>query len=97
MAELEANAKASFWVHLFVMATYATGIMGALLSDILWGKYRTIINLSLCVLCRSFCLGLLGNTRRIFWGCTLIAIGAGGIKPVYLLMWEISLMLPIVI
>ena len=37
MAEFEANAKASFWVHLFVMATYATGIMGALLSDILWG------------------------------------------------------------
>ena len=81
MAELEANAKASFWVHLFVMATYATGIMGALLSDILWGKYRTIINLSLVYCVGHFILAFWETPQGFFWGCTLIAIGAGGIKP----------------
>ena len=81
MAEFEANANASKWVHLFVMATYATGIMGALLSDILWGKYRTIINLSLVYCVGYFVLAFWETPEGFFWGCTLIAIGAGGIKP----------------
>ena len=67
--------------HLFVLSTYGLGIFGALLSDAWLGKYRTIIWLS-----GVYCLGhvaISADESRIglFLGLTLIAIGAGGIKP----------------
>jgi POT family proton-dependent oligopeptide transporter len=60
---------------------YATPFFGALLSDGLLGKYRTIIALSLV-----YCLGhlalALDDTRfGLGLGLALIALGAGGIKP----------------
>ena len=75
----EDEAKAAY--HLFSSAAYFFPLLGALLADVLWGKYRTIIALSLV-----YCLGHLAlavdSTR---WGLTLglilIAVGAGGIKP----------------
>src|ERR1700732_1107702 len=73
--------EASGWFHQFVAAVYWMPIFGALISDGLLGKYRTIFYLSIV-----YCLGhlslALNDTRLgLFLGLSLIAIGAGGIKP----------------
>lgn len=75
------EAEAKGWFHLFVSAVYFTPLLGALLSDAILGKYRTIILLSLV-----YCLGHLAlaidHTRLgLAIGLGLIAVGAGGIKP----------------
>ncbi len=36
------EAQAKGWFHLFVAAVYFTPVLGALISDALLGKYRTI-------------------------------------------------------
>lgn len=73
--------EAKGWYHLFVASVYATPVLGALLSDGVLGKYRTIIALSLV-----YCLGHLAlsvdHTRLgLALGLALIALGSGGIKP----------------
>ncbi len=75
------DEQAKFWMHLFVTAAYSFPFLGAILSDAVLGKYRTIIWLSLV-----YCLGHLAlaidHTRLgLAVGLTLIAMGAGGIKP----------------
>ncbi len=75
------DEDAKFWFHLFTSAVYFTPLAGAVLSDAFLGKYRTIISLSIV-----YCLGhlalALDETRvGLAVGLTLIAIGAGGIKP----------------
>jgi POT family proton-dependent oligopeptide transporter len=69
------------WYHLFVSANYFFPILGALLSDILWGKYRTIIVLSIIYCCGHIALSLDETRLGLSLGLTMIAIGAGGIKP----------------
>jgi len=73
--------EATGWFHEFVFGVYFLPILGAIISDGLLGKYRTIIFLSIV-----YCLGHLAlavNDTRLglFIGLLLIAIGAGGIKP----------------
>lgn len=73
--------QAKTWYHLFTSAVYFTPILGALLSDVFFGKYKTILSLSIV-----YCLGHLAlavdDTRMgLALGLTLIAIGSGGIKP----------------
>ena len=75
------EGEATFWYHIFGMANYVVPVFGALIADALWGKYRTIILLSLV-----YCLGHLSlaidDTRLgLGFGLALIAIGSGGIKP----------------
>ena len=77
MTEAEANT----YVHLFVASAYFFPIIGAIVSDWLFGKYMTILSLSIV-----YCLGhlalALDETRvGLTLGLTLIAIGSGGIKP----------------
>jgi POT family proton-dependent oligopeptide transporter len=69
------------WFHLFVSAVYFTPIIGALLSDIWLGKYRTILYFSI-LYCVGFFTLAFDNTRLgLGIGLTLIAIGSGVIKP----------------
>ncbi len=69
------------WFHLFVSAVYFTPIIGALLSDIWLGKYRTILYFSI-LYCIGFFALAFDNTRLgLGIGLTLIAIGSGIIKP----------------
>ncbi len=73
--------RAKFWFHAFTFAVYFTPFFGALLSDYLLGKYRTIVSLSIV-----YCLGHLAlamdDTRLgLAVGLALISIGSGGIKP----------------
>lgn len=105
---------ATKWFHLFVMLNYFTPLLGAWISDKFWGRYRTILWISLL-----YCVGHgvlavadvlypavqppapiveLTETAKKSWeaanavatqgriwmlglGLTLIAVGAGGIKP----------------
>lgn len=75
------NEEAMTAYHLFATANYAMPLIGAILSDWLLGKYRTIMLFSLI-----YCLGHLAmaadETRLgLTVGLTLIALGSGGIKP----------------
>ncbi|MAD77827.1 MAG: MFS transporter [Planctomycetaceae bacterium] len=73
--------------HLFTTAVYFTPIFGALLSDILLGKYLTIMILSIVYCIGHGALALMGLGEGIdpgwmlFLGLGLIAFGSGGIKP----------------
>jgi len=73
------EAKAYF--HLFVSVTYFTPFLGALLADGVWGKYRTIISLSIVYSLGHFCLALDDTRMGLLLGQSLIALGSGGIKP----------------
>ena len=77
MSEPEARG----YFHLFTSAVYFTPLLGALLSDLWVGKYRTIVSLSVV-----YCLGhlalALDETRfGLALGLGLISLGSGGIKP----------------
>jgi POT family proton-dependent oligopeptide transporter len=81
MLDTMGEAEAKGWFHLFVSAVYMTPLLGALLSDGVLGKYRTIILLSL-VYCLGHLMLALDHTRLgLAVGLGLIAVGAGGIKP----------------
>mgnify|MGYP001827678585 FL=1 len=73
--------EAKGWYHLFVSAVYVTPLLGALLSDGLLGKFRTIIMLSLVYCAGHFVLALDDSRWGLALGLGLIALGAGGIKP----------------
>ena len=82
------NAKAVY--HLFTAGAYFFPLIGAIISDVLWGKYKTILWISLmyCVGHGSLALMDLGPVTGqwdmapfLYAGLVLIAVGAGGIKP----------------
>ena len=69
-------------VHLFATAVYFLPLFGAWLADKWLGRYWTILTISL-----FYCAGhgtlaaFEGHRAGVYLGLTLIAIGAGGIKP----------------
>lgn len=73
--------EATTWYHLFTMANYFFPIVGAIISDVLWGKYKTIIILSIVYVLGHLALAIDESRTGLAIGLTLIAIGAGGIKP----------------
>jgi POT family proton-dependent oligopeptide transporter len=79
------EARSAELVHLFNGAFYLTPILGAILADRYFGKYRVIIGLSL-VYCAGHAalamMGHFGNSEAwMIAGLVMIALGAGGIKP----------------
>jgi POT family proton-dependent oligopeptide transporter len=79
--DLMDEQTAKIWFHNFTAAAYFFPLIGAFIADAFLGKYRTILTLSIV-----YCLGhgalALNETRAgLFVGLTLLAIGAGGIKP----------------
>ena len=71
--------------HQFASWVYFTPLIGALIADVFFGKYRTILWLSI-VYCLGHaalaCMGSYGDSPRwLFAGLLLICIGSGGIKP----------------
>ena len=82
--------QAKEWYHFFVSSTYFFPVIGALISDIFWGKYRTIITLSIVYCFGHLCLAFMdlhlmtSILEPRIWlaiGLGLIAMGSGGIKP----------------
>ncbi len=82
------EAKAVY--HLFTAGAYFFPLIGAMISDILWGKYKTILLISLMYCLGHGCLalmdvgpatGLWDMKWFLFAGLALIAMGAGGVKP----------------
>lgn len=68
--------------HTFVIGVYFFPLLGGWIADRLWGKYRTILWLSLVYVAGHACLALFDNQRTGFYtGLFLIALGSGGIKP----------------
>ena len=82
LQQTAAEEDAQEMVHLFVAASYAFPMIGAIISDRLIGKYHTIIWLSLIYCLGHLVLALGESSITGMWiGLTLIAIGTGGIKP----------------
>ena len=77
MTETEANQR----IHLFIFAAYFFPVIGGYLSDRFFGKYRTIIALSIVYCIGHLALALDETRTGLYIGLGLIAIGAGGIKP----------------
>lgn len=77
-AEATANAK----THDFVAMTYLLPMFGGMVADWFWGKYKTILYLSLVYATGSILLALSVDSEVMFTSALmLIALGAGGIKP----------------
>jgi POT family proton-dependent oligopeptide transporter len=75
------DAAARKWFHLFTGSVYFMAIVGALISDLWFGKFRTIIWFSL-VYCAGFFVMTIDHTRvGLTAGLILIAMGSGIIKP----------------
>ncbi len=77
----EANAK----FHNFAGLVYLTPIFGALLADVFFGKYLTIVWLSIVYCLGHLALAFMGQFGEVemllMTGLWLITVGAGGIKP----------------
>ena len=79
--DLMSEAEASKWIHAYMAAVYLTPLAGGLIADLWLGKYRTIISLSV-VYCLGHLVLAVDSTRLgLLCGLSLVAIGAGGIKP----------------
>ena len=75
-----AQSKAIF--HLFVMGVYFFPLLGGILADNFFWKFRTIFWLSLLYCVGHACLAIFEDNRNGFYaGLFLIALGSGGIKP----------------
>jgi len=75
------DTEATKWYHLFTSAVYFTPILGALLSDIFIGKFKTILLLSIIYCFGHLSLAIDETRFGLIIGLSLISIGAGGIKP----------------
>lgn len=79
-AEAQSEAKEIF--HVFVAGVYFFPLLGGWISDRFFGKYRTILWVSVVYCVGHALLAIYENEPRGFYaGLLLIALGSGGIKP----------------
>lgn len=83
------DSNSTVFFHLFASICYFTPILGAILADSKWGRFKTILYLSIVYLFGELILifsSVIWNRGTIsiattFSGLLLIALGTGGIKP----------------
>ncbi|WLA10081.1 oligopeptide:H+ symporter [Xanthomonas translucens] len=76
------EAEAKHILHSFMVGVYFFPLLGGWLADRFFGKYTTILWFSLIYCAGHACLALFEGSREGFFvGLGLIALGAGGIKP----------------
>ncbi len=75
------EGEATSTYHLFAGACYLFPLLGAFISDRIWGKYKTILYLSLVYCAGHAVLSFWENKMGLYVGLALIAFGSGGIKP----------------
>lgn len=80
--------RATEIIHYFIFANYFTPLIGAWLSDRVWGRYHTILWISLFYCAGHGVLAMSDLTASVdaktwclYLGLGLIAFGSGGIKP----------------
>eukprot|EP00835_Amoeboradix_gromovi_P002495 NODE_143_length_17796_cov_0.252020.p3 type:complete len:513 gc:universal NODE_143_length_17796_cov_0.252020:9845-11383(+) len=77
--------EATALIHSFNTLAYFMPLMGSILADSYWGKFRTILYLSLLYCCGSILIAISAvpgtNDQFTLIGLLLLAIGTGGIKP----------------
>ncbi len=85
---LQTKDTATTIMHVFGFAVYFMPLFGAWVADRLWGRYHTILYISLfyClghgVLATADCFTTVGaKLICLYTGLSLIAFGSGGIKP----------------
>ena len=79
-AAAEAGANAA--THDFVAMSYLLPLFGGMISDWFWGKYKTILRLSLVYALGNIILAFSTTNESMFMtGLLFVAVGAGGIKP----------------
>jgi proton-dependent oligopeptide transporter, POT family len=77
-----AVAAANGATHDFVAMSYLLPLFGGMLSDWFWGKYKTILYLSMVYVVGNIMLACTTTNETLFTSALmLIALGAGGIKP----------------
>ena len=76
------QARATSWQSLFKAGAYFFPLLGAIVSDVFWGKYRTIITFSIVYVlgCTILALGP-GTPLNLALGLGFMAFGTGGVKP----------------
>jgi POT family proton-dependent oligopeptide transporter len=76
------DADAASWQSLFKMGAYFFPLTGAIISDVFWGKFKTILIFSLVYAAGCISLAFFGDTKpALIASLLLVAIGTGGIKP----------------
>ena len=82
-------AAAEAWYHTFVSVLYLLPLVGAVLADAVFGKFKVVLALSIVYCFGHLTLALMGSPVAhsieprylLAIGLILIALGAGGIKP----------------
>jgi POT family proton-dependent oligopeptide transporter len=84
----QAEDRSTIIVHAFVFACYFTPLLGGWIADRFWGRYKTILWISLLYCAGHGVLALSElspsvtyKTTCLYAGLALIALGSGGIKP----------------
>jgi POT family proton-dependent oligopeptide transporter len=83
------HAAAEAWYHTFVSVLYLLPLVGAVLADAVFGKFKVVLALSIVYCFGHVTLALMGSPVAhaieprylLAIGLILIALGAGGIKP----------------
>jgi POT family proton-dependent oligopeptide transporter len=82
LPEAERGSAAKEVFHTFVIGVYFFPLLGGWIADRFFGKYNTILWLSLVYCAGQACLAMFVTNRLGFYvGLSLIALGSGGIKP----------------
>jgi POT family proton-dependent oligopeptide transporter len=82
-------AAAEAWYHTFVSVLYFLPLLGAILADAFFGKFKVVLWLSIVYCLGHATLALMGSSVAhmieprylLAIGLVMIAMGAGGIKP----------------
>jgi POT family proton-dependent oligopeptide transporter len=75
------QAQATTWGSLFKSGAYFFPLLGAIISDVFWAKFRTIIVFSIVYCVGCVVLAMSRDTHVLAIGLFLVAFGTGGIKP----------------
>jgi POT family proton-dependent oligopeptide transporter len=76
------DSKAASWQSLFKSGAYFFPLVGAIVADVFWGKFRTIMTFSIVYCAGCVSLALFSDTPTLIaLGLFMVAFGTGGIKP----------------
>jgi POT family proton-dependent oligopeptide transporter len=76
------DSRGASWQSLFKSGAYLFPMIGAIVSDVFWGKFRTIMTFSIIYCAGCVSLALFSDTPSVIGlGLLMVAFGTGGIKP----------------